>query len=160
MSKDLQHQLRDALAAAPMGAAGGWTIRLDHAAQHLVCELEAVDSLACAFTRLSVTGDRLAGATMDELATAAETLSRRLTYLLEPISPIEHDADRCVVQLRSNPPQKEGDRASYYELLVCRSGEVSLARYAKQPGGQRELVPAHVTREVLLRLAGDFAAVA
>jgi hypothetical protein len=80
--------------------------------------------------------------------------------LLEPISPIETDAHGCVVQLRSNPPQKEADRTSYYELLVSRDGWLSLARYSRASGQKREVIPAQVTREVLLRLVGDFAAVA
>ena len=89
----------------------------------------------------------------------AENLSKRLTYLLEPISPIETDAQGCVVQLRSNPPHKDTDRTSYYELLVSRAGELSLCRYTRPAGGTRQLIPAELTREVLCRLAGDFEAV-
>ncbi len=95
----------------------------------------------------------------DQLKATAEKLSARLTYLLEPISPIETDAHGCVVQMRSNPPQKEVDRTSYYELLVSRSGELSLCRYARVGGQTREPIAAHVTREVLARLAADFSAV-
>ncbi len=80
-----------------------------------------------------------------------------MTYLLEPISPIELDSQGCVVQMRSTPPQKDADRTSYYELLVSRSGELSLVRYTRLAGQPREIIPAQVTREVLLRLAGDFA---
>jgi hypothetical protein len=87
-------------------------------------------------------------------------LASKLTYLLEPISPIETDAHGCVVQLRSNPPQKEDDRTSYYELLVSRSGELSLSRYSRAVGQKRDVVPAHVTREVLVRMAADFAGAA
>ena len=93
MNANLQHQLRDALAAAPSNAAGPGTIRLEHAGQRLTCELAELDSLACAFLRLSVGGDRLAGASIHDLKQAAKVLSGKLTYLLEPISPIEVDAD-------------------------------------------------------------------
>ena len=95
----------------------------------------------------------------EQLKKIAEQLSARLTYLLEPISPIETDAQGCVVQMRSNPPHKDADRTSYYELLVSRSGELSLCRYTRPAGAPRQLIAAHVTREVLLRLAADFAAV-
>lgn len=98
--------------------------------------------------------------TTDELKQTAERLSARLTYLLEPISPIEVDAHGCVVQMRSNPPHKDADRTTYYELLVSRAGELSLARYARASGQSREVIPAHVTREVLARLVSDFCAVA
>ena len=85
----------------------------------------------------------------------AEQLSAKLTYLLEPISPIETDAHGCVVQMRSNPPQKEADRTSYYELLVSRSGELSIRRYTRTAGQTRQTIPTQLTREVLCRLAGD-----
>ena len=89
----------------------------------------------------------------------AKVLSARLTYLMEPIRPIEIDADACVAQLRSSPPQRDDDGRSYYELTVRRGGEIALCRYRKEPGTVRQQIPATVTREVLLRLADDFEAV-
>jgi hypothetical protein len=64
-----------------------------------------------------------------------------------------------VAQLRSSPPQRDDDGRSYYELTVRRGGEIALARYRKESGKPREQIAAHVTREVLLRLADDFEAV-
>ena len=90
----------------------------------------------------------------------AEALSARLTYLLEPIQPIEVDPDHCVVQMRSNPPQRNENRTSYYELLVARGGQLSLCRYEKDTSSIRQCVPAQVTLEVFWRLLGDFSAVA
>jgi hypothetical protein len=60
--------------------------------------------------------------------------------------------------MRSNPPQRDEDGRSYYELLVRRGGEIALARYRKENGAARRPVAAHLTREVLLRLAADFVA--
>jgi hypothetical protein len=62
------------------------------------------------------------------------------------------------VQLRSNPPQRNDDGSTYYELLVRRGGELSLSRYRKPAGQERQSVSAHLTREALLRLVDDFAA--
>lgn len=121
------------------------------------CELAALDSLGCAFSRFELHSDRLATATIDQLKKVAEQLSSRLTYLLEAIKPVEVDADQCVVQLRSMPPHKSDTGTSYYELHVCRGGLLNLCRYQAQPGQPREQVPAHVTREVFLRLVQDFA---
>ncbi len=135
-------------------------LEIDEAGQRLRCELVALDTLACAFTRLTLADDALARLSGDQLKQTAERLAGRLTYLLEPISPIETDAHGCVVQLRSNPPQKEADRTSYYELLVARAGEISLTRYTRASGAPRQVIPAQVTREVLARLAGDFSAAA
>jgi hypothetical protein len=78
---------------------------------------------------------------------------------MEPIAPIELDAASCIVQLRSNPPQRDDDGRSYYELIVRRGGEIALVRYRKENGNARRQISATVTREVLLRLVGDFCAV-
>lgn len=123
----------------------------------LECELVELDRLACAFSYLGVENAALAKAGMEQLKEVAEDLARRLTYLLEPISPIEVDADQCVVQMRSNPPQKDESGTTYYELLVKQGGLLALARYTRERGTQRRPIPAHVTREVFLRLVDDFA---
>jgi hypothetical protein len=125
-------------------------------AQSLNCEMIALDSLACAFNCFGVQSGSLAKAPLTKLKLVAEDLSRRLTYLLEPIAPIEVDAEGCVVQMRSNPPQKDDNSTTFYELLVKQGGLLSLVRYTRERGGVRVLVPAQVTREVFLRLVDDF----
>jgi hypothetical protein len=156
----LTEQTRTSLAAVPSFAGGEKTLAVDHDGLHLTCDLTALDTLACEFTRFAVRADKLAATTIEQLKRVSETLAARLTYLLEPISPVEVDSQQCVVQLRSNPPQRDADRTSYYELLVRRGGELSLCRWTKQTGDVRQALAAQVTREVLLRLVGDFAAVA
>jgi hypothetical protein len=123
--------------------------------ERLQAEILALDTLACAFNRLGVELDALASSPVENLKQVADQIARRLTYLLEPITAVEVDRDQCAIQLRSNPPQKDDNGTSYYELLVRRGGLVSLCRYKKQPGDIRRLVPAHVTREVFLRLVED-----
>ncbi len=122
-------------------------------------DLVAVDAIGCSFQTLGYTTDRLAHATLEQLKEISQSLIARLTYLLEPIGLVEADADRCSVQLRSSPPQKGDDGTSYYELMVRKGGDVTLSRYSKKPGQLRQIIPAHVTREVLGRLADDFIAV-
>ena len=139
---------------------GPKAIRVQMAGQSLSCQLDALDQLALAFSDLQLWDDRLENASMDRLSEVSKKLSAALTYLLEPISPIEIDTDRCVVQMRSNPPSSDDDRRSYYELLVQRDGSLNLNRYTKPNGGLRKLVPSHLTREVFARLVGDFAAAA
>jgi hypothetical protein len=147
-----------ALANFSTGLPGARTLLAEEAGQRLTCELAALDSLACAFTELSVASDVLAGAAPQQLKQLADRLSRQLTYLLEPVSPIEADDEQCIVQMRSNPPQREDGQTSYYELLVRRGGDINLCRYGKQPGQPRQPIAAQVTREVLLRLVADFSA--
>jgi hypothetical protein len=138
------------------GSGGATVIAVDAAPRRIVCELIERNSLAVSFDRLRLSTTELAGATVEKLKRISESLAGRLTYLMEPISPVEVDAAACVVQLRSNPPQKDDDGRSYYELLVRRGGEIALARYRKESGNARRQIPATVTREVLQRLVGDF----
>lgn len=119
-------------------------------------DLVGVDAIGCAFQTLAYTTDKLAAATLDELKAISQTLTAKLTYLLEPIGLVEADSDRCSVQLRSSPPQKNDDGTSYYELMVRKGGDITLSRYSKKSGQLRQIVPAQVTREVLGRLADDF----
>src|SRR3954466_1394394 len=127
-------------------AAGQQALEVTEPGQELRAAIIALDAIALAFDHVTLTSAARAAASIDELKKIADTLSKRLTYLLEPISPIEIDADQCVVQLRSNPPARDDNGTRYYELLVRRGGELSLRRFQKQPGGTRRSIPAQVTR--------------
>jgi hypothetical protein len=142
-----------------LGTGGAATVDVTTGSRRLTCDLAERNSLAVAFQTLRVATPELAGATSTGLERMAKDLSARLTYLMEPIRPIEIDADACVAQLRSSPPQRDDDGRSYYELTVRRGGQISLCRYRKEPSAARQQIAATVTREVLLRLADDFEAV-
>lgn len=156
----LLEKTRAALAATSPFSGGDQSLTVDDGGQRLCCDLTGLDSLGCAFLNFAVHSDALADATIDAIREVGKRLAAKLTYLLEPIAPIESDAERCVVQMRSNPPQRDEQRTSYYELLVRRGGELSLRRWTQQPGDSRQPLPAHVTREVFLRLVADFSAAA
>lgn len=156
----LEQHVQTALAALPTPAFGPLVIDEHADGLHLECQLSAIDSLGCAFEKFVVTSDRLQAAAIDELKRVADELTKRLTYLLEPIAPIEIDRIGCTVQLRSVPPSKDGDRTSYYEILVQHGGQLSLARYGADYGAGRQVILAQVTREVFLRVVRDFAAAA
>ena len=88
----------------------------------------------------------------------ADALTQRVTYLLEPLTPVEIDRDLAVVQMRSVDPPTDAESTAYYELLVKTGGSLSLRRYRKPRGALREPIEATVTREVLTRLIEDFVA--
>src|SRR5262245_37240915 len=137
---------------------GKGLLQVDCAGGRIEADLLAVDGIGCSFQTLAYSTDERADASLDQLKEISQALTGKLTYLLEPIGLIEADADRCSVQLRSNPPQKGEDSTSYYELMVRRGGDITLSRYSKKAGQLRQIVPANVTREVLGRLADDFIA--
>lgn len=150
----LRTQFDTALKNLGNGAAA--SIAIDDGPRQLTCQIAERNSLALSFTQLRLATTELAGASPADLERVGKQLAERLTYLMEPIAPIEHDREGCVVQLRSNPPQRDDDGRSYYELLLRRGGEIGLVRYRKENGDARQPIAATVTREVLLRLAGDF----
>ena len=148
---DIERELKRIQAVSGRGL-----LQVDGEAGRVEADLLAVDAIGCSFQTLAYSTGKLANSTLDELKAISENLTGKLTYLLEPIGVVEADADRCSIQLRSNPPQKGEDETSYYELMVRRGGDVTLSRYSKKTGQLRQIVPAHVTREVLGRLADDF----
>lgn len=113
------------------------------------------DRLAVAFWNFELRSDRLHAADADRVRQVAEAITKRVVYLLEPLTPCELDALSCVVQLRSAEPELDADSRAYYEVLVTTGGAVTLSRYRKSPGALRERVPATLTKQVLVRFARD-----
>ncbi len=122
----------------------------------LKCWVEQCDALSAAVTDFVLETAELATSEVAKLELASRSLCQRVTYLLEPIAPIEVDPTGCVVQMRSNPPHKDDNGLRYYELTLRQGGCVSLCRYEKQPGNARVPIPATLTHEVLGRLVEDF----
>lgn len=151
-------QLADNLLGQLDTVATGSTAVSTDGGDHVSLGVGRVDGLAIAFTQLKLRTDRLAGAPVERVRHVAERLTERITYLLEPLTPIEIDRDLAVVQMRSTTPQQDNESSAYYELLVKTGGSLSLRRYRKPRGAMREPIDATVTREVLRRLVGDLIA--
>jgi hypothetical protein len=154
---NLQQQFEHEL--ANIGSGGAAMVAVEVQPRTLTCDIAERNSLAVSFSILRLATAELVSADAARLERIGKVLAAKLTYLMEPISPIEFDAQGCVVQLRSNPPQRDDDGRSYYELLIRRGGEIALSRYRKENGNARQPITATVTREVLLRLVGDFCGV-
>lgn len=148
--------------AAERAAVGPSPWALDERCESLRfrCDLTAMENLACSFSRFEITNSTWDKAPIGHVKQIAENLAKKLTYLLEPIRPIETDAEQCIVQMRSNPPRRNEDASVYYELHVGRGGVLSLCRYEKHPGDVRRAIPIQVTREVFRHLIADFVAAA
>ena len=123
------------------------------------CAFDQCDRLAVTLAELQLETTELATTTVAQLQAASQELSTRLNYLLEPVAPIETDAQGCIVQMRSSPPQKDDNGRRYYELTLRRGGAVALCRYEKPTAGPRQRVAAVLTQEVVGRLIDDFGAV-
>jgi len=132
------------------------TLVVDADVGHFEADIDQLEQLGCTFLRFQLSSDHLAGASRDRLQKLGDDLSARLNYLMEPIAPLEFDQEGFTLQLRSDPPARDDDGSTYYEILARRDGVLSLHRYRKPPGQPRQAIAAQVTREVFLRLVGDF----
>jgi len=150
LSARIENEL-DRLASTGAGQ-GDLQLQVEEGELHV--RFQTVDKLACELEDFRYTDTRLAESSIDDLQQRATQLAKRLSYLLEAISPVEIDNEACVVQMRSNPPEQDEVGSKYYELVVCRE-EIRLSRYHKSAGQPRQIVPATITREVFLRLATD-----
>ncbi len=121
-------------------------------------DFTAVDSMSCSLTQIELFVPSLQNAAFDALRNWADELSRRITYLLEHIGPLEYDPAAGQVLIRSAPPDTLPDGTQYYEIVLSShtGGNFSLRRYRTtkgQPG--RDLAEMTLTHEVLLKLAED-----
>ncbi len=124
-------------------------------------DFTAVDSMSCSFHELRLRVPSLAGTELDALKTWAESLSSRVTYLLESIGPLEFDPDQQQVLIRSTPPDKQAQQTKFYEILLQSGsdGNFSLTRYLSEHGTPgRSRVDIQVTHEVLNKLVDDLVA--
>lgn len=128
---------------------GGLEMRVD---------FTAVDSMSCSFSQIELFVPALQQATFDVLKQWANSLSKRITYLLENIGPLEYDPAAGQVLIRSTSPSQLPHGTQYYEIVLSSKsgGNFTLRRYRStkgQPG--RDAVDITVTHEVLLKLAED-----
>ncbi len=90
----------------------------------------------------------------DQLSAWAANIVKAPT-LLEALSLVELDKARGLAQIRSDSPIERGGARLYYELLLARSGQLSLHRYQADSSG-REEIPFVLTHENLGRLVAHW----
>ena len=98
--------------------------------------------------------------TWEGLKQLALKLTGQLGYLMEDVSPLEHDEEMQTILIRSTDPEATGDGPRrYYEMKLFQTSagtELSLERYEsgkQQP--KRSRIPMQLTKEVLVRLISN-----
>lgn len=156
LSSQLQHELRQL-----SGFVSPTPKRVDISDDdgvRLSIDFVAVDTLSCAFRELLLHVPKLVGKELAVLKQWADALSRRVTYLLENIGPLEVDRMGSKILIRSTPPDRSTGATKFYEVLLSAKsdGTFSLKRFAFEPGSAgRQLVDIQLTHEVLLKLLRD-----
>ena len=149
--ESLERQLHDLETSNHAGAG-----HLSHQVQavQLRARLQSVDRLACELENVTVAVPRFAAYTTEQLRQFADRLADDLSYLEERLVVLEVDRLANHVQLRSGQPRQEAERRSYFEVYVSRQG-IDLSRYQKEPGSERERIPAVLSRDTVCRLCVD-----
>lgn len=131
----------------------GWSVGAGPAVE---ADFLAVESLGCACRELRVVAAELRDKPFDSLKSWAEQVCRRVNYLLEPIGPLEIDAETQQVLVRSKTPAKSADQTAYYEMLFAAPGSLRLRRYVRPAqSAQSQICDMRLTQEVLLKLVDD-----
>jgi hypothetical protein len=94
------------------------------------------------------------------LSARAAAIARRLSFLEEPLAVWELDGREGLAQLRSSPPQRDGECVEYWEVeLFARPASATLTRYRWAPGmAEREVVAYPAAFGLLGRIADALAA--
>lgn len=124
---------------------------------HFAAAVVEADRLACSLLDAAWSLDGAAPADAQALRDLGDATARRLCYLLEPLAPVELDADRCVLQMRSTQPAATQQGKEYYELVIAGDRGATLHRYVVASGQGRQPAPMAFTRDVAARLVGDVA---
>ncbi len=153
----LQQALENQLAALTPPLAAPVKVRATAGREQAVVELVELDRLGASVHRVTVASPALATVELESLRRLGDHLAQQLCYLLEPLRVIECDPEGRTVQMRSAQPHRQGQDRYFYELWLRRGGELELLRWHTEPAaGIKEQVPMQLTREILLRLVGDF----
>jgi hypothetical protein len=130
-----------------LASEGGLTIR---------CELQEAQRLGCALTQIELVADSPRRLDPNELADRAQQICSKVTYLLEPLQPIEVDGLAKTALVRSRTPRKADGAISYYELLTSSDCHTSLRRYCfDESQRKRRLVEFLLTNDQLELLLDD-----
>ncbi len=156
VGRDMVEEVRK---IASLGGRVSGAVHVDAGPLHLSGEVKLADQLSCLLDELTVRATDGRVLTTDLLRESADSLCRRLSYLLEPIRVLEVDAEAGEVQARSQPPDKQPDRIRYYELRFATPSTLRLQRFEKRSDtSSRQQIPLQLTYELLEKLTDDIVA--
>jgi len=134
-------------------------VSLEDGAHRLVLHLTASGPVGLAFGAFDFATTARPEWTPESLKAWGDRIAARVTYLMEPLVVLEHDALAGEVEIRSHAPTSRGDRRAFYEIRVGRAGTLRFARVAfDEATRRRRTVDCMMTREVLERLIDDIIA--
>jgi hypothetical protein len=135
------------------------TVTVEDSPNRLTLNLTALDTVGLAFSTMEFVNTSRTEWSSDALKEWGDRLSKRVTYLMEPLKVLEVHDQGGEVQIRSQSPTPREDQRGYYEMRLFRQGSLRMERFVyDETTRQRRQVPCQLTRETLERLADDIAA--
>lgn len=167
LGKQMLHQLRllaagqEVLEATPVTDAAAKRLVERDGEQLAALEIFDHDRYSVALRAIEVGGAPPEQAdTRAYLSACAAEIARRLSYLEEPLAVWELDGGERRAELRSSPPQREGDEVTYWEvtLWVGEQPGAKIMRYRWAPGMiEREEVAYPATFALVARMVDSLA---
>jgi hypothetical protein len=135
------------------------TVTVEDSPDRLTLHLSSLDSVGLAFSTLEYANTSRAELSSDALKEWGDRLTKRVTYLMEPLKVVEVDDQGGEVQVRSQNPTARSEERGYYEMRLFRQASLRMERIVFD-AATRERRPTNcqLTREVVERLADDIAA--
>lgn len=135
------------------------TVTVEDSPHRLTLNLTALDTVGLAFSSMEYANSSGTERTPDALKQWGDRLSKKITYLMEPLKVLEVNDQGGEVQMRSQSPTPRDLERAYYEMRLFRQGSLRMERFVyDESTRQRRQVPCQLTRETLERLADDIAA--
>jgi hypothetical protein len=126
-------------------------------------DLAETDSIGFLLNSIEVSKSIREKVDADYLKTVAETIEKRVNYLMEPLKIIELDSTTNAVQMRSEKPEVHEGNLSYFEMIL-KAGKwfgyrnyVSLHRYTniREDESNRRSISFPVTKKQFQKLIDD-----
>ncbi len=148
-------------AAAHAGATSPLPVTATEGPHSLTLDVETASPIGVSCHAVTFHVDRAQPLPLDALRAWGERIAARVTYLMEPLIPIEADAIAVEVLLRSKKPGQRPQRRVYYEARLQAAGNLTIGRVEfDETTRQRQPLPCQLTTETLERLADDLVATA
>lgn len=140
----------------------GYVVEAEMDSMRVTAELQDFDKFSCIVKTLAIRRAQAPPANVELkelLRRQAAECERRISYLLENFRLVEMDEANYLAQVRSAVPHQKREEKFYYEILLQYGLGATFVRYRKALRNEsRELVPCHLTHEMLERLVDDLSA--
>jgi hypothetical protein len=162
LGKQMIEQLRLLAAAEPVfGDDAHETVTALDGSARATIEFFDHDRFSVTLRTLDIGGAQAETDVRAYLSARAAEIARRLSYLEEPLAVWELDGAERIAQLRSSPPQREGEEVSYWEVTLTAGVQTGarMARYRWAPGMvEREIVAYPATFALVGRMVDSLTA--